>query len=548
MPWDCQTCGHHVEADSSAICPQCNAVKPSWTVVQDRTRQIVVTRARFECLRGRVPAPTGRGRPLYEPEALDPTEEARVVTKAAALALAASGLQPASLDILVVRLQPRRDVGHVDLAIEFTSAVADERGYPVPVPPYIDVPFLFVAGPEALPPDLAFAGLHVVDVTEDSERGFAPTVGVTALKQRTVELTTVAAQAPVTVHRVEPTAVRFAQGSALSLPREELEHHPLLGLVIAAGFLADHPDHRLLLVGHASPEGGDAHNRKLSRARAEGLAQLIRGERDPWVDTATNHGSLADVKAYLSYLTRERGWSCDPGPVTPVNDARAKAGVKAFQGEYNRRFEGALAEDGVCGVKTLGAIFDVLCFELDRWLDKHGTTRQALRLAEPATLGAGEAFVDHPALPAPATEENRRFVDLLLLPPALGPVAEPAAVYDHETAVLRELPVAAEPGAWEVGAFTIVTDLLPDDVEVDERYRLVAADGSFDVEQSVPVHGLVRNGGIEVEFDRVPAQARYTLTVTSAEGKVSTPFKDVPFGELHALSTRLPSEPPKFNH
>ena len=130
MPWQCKTCGQAVSTDDAPACPGCQTPKAEWTVLDGRTRQIVITRARFECLRGRVPLSTPRGAALYDPDALDATGEARVVRKAAALALARSGAQPASLDVLVVRLFPRPDANHVTLGVEFARASQVEKAFP----------------------------------------------------------------------------------------------------------------------------------------------------------------------------------------------------------------------------------------------------------------------------------------------------------------------------------------------------------------------------------------------------------------------------------
>ena len=48
MPWQCKTCGQLVATDDAPACPGCQTAKAEWTVMDGRTRQIVVTRSRFE--------------------------------------------------------------------------------------------------------------------------------------------------------------------------------------------------------------------------------------------------------------------------------------------------------------------------------------------------------------------------------------------------------------------------------------------------------------------------------------------------------------------
>ena len=42
--------------------------------------------------------------------------------------------------------------------------------------------------------------------------------------------------------------------------------------------------------------------------------------------------------------------------------------MEAFQTECNERFDASVDVDGVCGEQTLGAVFQVLRFEFERWL------------------------------------------------------------------------------------------------------------------------------------------------------------------------------------
>jgi hypothetical protein len=217
MPWICERCQLAVKRDDVQACPGCGQGKSAWTV-GGATRQLVVTTGtRLACLRGEDPSPTVLGALLYPPHALVPTAEARVVTKRVALDLAAAGQQPASLDLLVVRLFPKDALGAVTLGIEYAQRTLDEQEHKVVDAPFVDVRFLFVAGPEELPPEFTFPGLRVVDVTEsDAANGFAPGVQVSAFKRPPIELPTVAADPTTKTTRFAVRLVDEATGAPLA--------------------------------------------------------------------------------------------------------------------------------------------------------------------------------------------------------------------------------------------------------------------------------------------------------------------------------------------
>lgn len=347
------------------------------------------------------------------------------------------------------------------------------------------------------------------------------------------------------IPRLTHTHLRFSNDSALAVPAPWTNaHHPLAALARAADYLESHPGSRMVIVGHASASGSDSHNQKLSQDRADGILALMQGDGDTWVDIAKRSGSIEDVKAYLTYLKERRGWACDPGPINLDVDKATEAGVEAFQREFNIRFEGDLDEDGICGVQTLGALFQVQAFELDRWLDKLGLTTASFRADEATVLAAGSQYagvVDT----LPELESADRFVDLVIIDPnRVGSV--PMTVDRLYGGLFRfsDIPLGDATEDWEFGSLLIVTDLNTEDIDLNERYHLTAGDGSYHLEQSVTTHGIVRNGGIELEFDALPTAASYTLTVISHEGVESVAFEAVPYPGLHTLSTSLPSEMP----
>ena len=144
--------------------------------------------------------------------------------------------------------------------------------------------------------------------------------------------------------------------------------------------------------------------------------QLLADAREAWVDLAAKHGSPADVQRQLRYLARTHDWPTEPTRIDGVVDAKVEAAVSQFQAHYNSVFAGSIEVDGVIGVETLGALFDVQRAELRLQL-----AALDLEFAPPRFFGAsGVAAVGarvgaHPAIPESGSPGGQRRVDLLLI-------------------------------------------------------------------------------------------------------------------------------------
>lgn len=218
------------------------------------------------------------------------------------------------------------------------------------------------------------------------------------------------------IERIDGEGLGFAVDSALLIP---LDDHlaPAPALATALARLRRAPTLRLLLVGHASADGSAKGNDELARRRAECARHLLVGDRDAWVDLAAKHGSPADVQRLLRYLARVHDWPTEPTRVDGAMDAHVKAAVSAFQSTYNRIFDANILVDGVVGVETLGALFDVQRHEL-----RHQLT--ALEVPEDeaprwftasGTSSAGARVLAHPGIPQSQAPAGQRRVDLLLI-------------------------------------------------------------------------------------------------------------------------------------
>jgi hypothetical protein len=198
----------------------------------------------------------------------------------------------------------------------------------------------------------------------------------------------------------------------------------------------EHPARSLLLAGHSdtteTPEG----ERKLSEARASTVRHMLRGERDAWVALVREHSCAEDLPAILRWCAEARGWACAPAEEEGADPGNERA-LRAFQTSYNRNHDASIAEDGVLGPQTWGAVFDVYQQQLAQTLETDAAGLEALQgslrfCAAAESYGCGSALAVH-AGPRTEAAEYRR-TDVLFFEPGeepaaadleLGPLAEP---------------------------------------------------------------------------------------------------------------------------
>jgi peptidoglycan hydrolase-like protein with peptidoglycan-binding domain len=112
--------------------------------------------------------------------------------------------------------------------------------------------------------------------------------------------------------------------------------------------------------GFASSAGEAGPNRRLSLRRAQAVKALLDRDEAAWVELAKAHFETRDIQQFLSDLHAACGWECDPGAVDGQDGPRTKAAIESFQKECNVRYKRGLAEDGICGPKTWGAVHRVV--------------------------------------------------------------------------------------------------------------------------------------------------------------------------------------------
>jgi len=334
------------------------------------------------------------------------------------------------------------------------------------------------------------------------------------------------------VQRPTHAPLRAAPGSGLLVPAPWTDDvHPISYVLGGIHTARATDDALLLVVGHKAPSEPPA----LAAARSEAIRCLLHADAEAWVALATAHGSIRDVKAYLQYLNAMLGWSCHVDIVDETTGPATTKAVEAFQAEYNATFAREIDVDGVCGNQTLGALFEVMRFEWDRWLHKHG-------LAQADVDALDVRFFDTaalpPSLPGLAELEGEPGIDLLVVPRAALSGEEPTAELVYGSTVVRfeTFEIPREPWAWQQGPYTIVTDLLPGEPAAKEVYALRSMDGEFEAKLTLPDDAIDR-GVLELEFVAVPCDKRYELRVSVQDEGTWVLFSDVPYNELHRLAT-----------
>ncbi len=443
MPWTCPSCAVDL-TDDLARCPTCGAVKEAWTLLADRTRTLQVSRgrSRLEARRGVGEQPVRSGDAVPAQDTV-PAEVCPVLPKAALLALLARGLLPAPAQRLIARVWPRKQDRTVTLVVDLAARELLQHEAPGPegelgAEGWFEVPFVCAYGPEDLSRVQA-PGLHLVDVSDDTERGFADEVELHAVK-KSLTLPTDAVRPPTPrVGLLEVEDLCFATGRAVLFPGGWSRADGVTGLSVIAAALQHarlHPSRRLLVAGHTDARGSVAFNTVLSANRAQNVHLYLTGQREAWAAHCQQQFEVADLQAILKWVDFTFEWGCDPGPVDGMWGSGSSAARDAFRARYDQEYGGSLGQGGEQSEADWAALFDLYDVELARKLkatpDKLAALRAGLRTCEPPTLACSEHWPT--ARPGAGGDDaaNRR-VDVLFFEehdlPALPGEPPGAAIY-----------------------------------------------------------------------------------------------------------------------
>lgn len=418
-----------------------------------------------------------------------PTERASTLTKARALELSEAGDQPDPADLLFVKLRPspggpwrlslridfsRGEALARELELEVERADLDESGR-------LTMAFLCVYGPESAS-GIAFDLVHVLDVSEGSELGHAPSLSLSCPGSEPVPVQLGAGEGPPpnkVLELIELEDALFRTNSAVVLPGGTNPEgaggdpgaSPPGGVGVAAvalRHLESHPSKRLLVAGHTDTVGSEDFNEDLSLERARAGASVVLGERERFVSLAQGRHKTADYQQILAWIAETFAYDCDPGAVDGVHGAQTARGLRGFQQAYNDdQLAGnpsgeALVVDGLLGPKTWGALFDLYekGLRAELGVDAAGLAqlRAQVQTLDPAAVGCSEHHpIEGLGQDDYRSQANRR-VELLFFDPGEEPAlachagggCDPAAcdLYRGDDYERRHLPAQGNAKGW----------------------------------------------------------------------------------------------------
>lgn len=499
MAWTCgnPSCGALVAVDTLKVCPACEQEKQAWTLQADQTRTLTVgvPRARLFCLRGEAHprADGGVGAPGVAWRA---TQEVTTLPKALALGLASRGLLPDPHDLWQARMLPASadSTWALTLTIPRQARALEEQVLDFERRPddldedgAFTACFLCVHGPEAADA-IAFPGIHVLDVTDDTELGHAPRVEVKGFRRRqpiSLALVARAADEPP-----GPEAVRaLLRGLHFETDKAFLLPSAMRGIGQLKRVLAARARTALLVVGHTDTTGSPEHNRALSDERARSMLQFLRDDVDGWLalygtPTSSKPWGRREDQLMLSALPGGGAPPLYPGAPTGHDDAPTAAATRAFQRWSNAARGTTLDDDGVLGPLTRREL-------IAAYMELDGQTLAPDTVT--ATHGCGEFHPEAPTADGEASEANRR-AELFLFPGAVDPAPQ----------VRCPAPGCAEYARWRERATTTI-DLSQDPAEAS--FVVTEAGGARPLEDAT-----VELTGLERRADRTDARGLVRFT------------------------------------
>lgn len=236
---------------------------------------------------------------------------------------------------------------------------------------------------------------------------------------------------------LEMEDVHFHLDSAVLLPDFQLtadshadapDHVTGIAVLRACLLHAKESTDRLLIAGHADPSGDASHNQQLSKQRADNVFYALTGDRDNWAASCQARHKVEDYQQILKWVAQIWEWDCDPGEVDNSLGPMTRDAIQEFQENYNLDFSGSIAEDGVVGLETWGAFFDVYMEVLKLILETDdaglAAYRQQLKFVDSnrSTVGCGENFpIEGPRKGVYRSQLDRR-VELIFFTPDQLPI------------------------------------------------------------------------------------------------------------------------------
>lgn len=320
----------------------------------------------------------------------------------------------------------------------------------------------------------------------------------------------------------------------------------------------EHPDRRILVVGHTDTTGSETYNVELSEKRADSLVFLLLGLREEWAKITHEKHRVDDIQKILQWVHRWRGWDCDPGPIDDREGPRTKKATEDFQKTYNREFGASISVDGIVGKQTWRAIFDLyiktLAERLATTIAGLAEFRARLRFLDDArkAVGCGEYWPIEERRRNDYRSETNRRVEILFVETGQEPRTDCHAgrsqcdpnrceLYNPKT--YRFVPIRCD-ASCVTSVFDVFFELSESGGTLEDRLRLVSEDGVYDRTLSrtdaQPEGERLRR----IRFTEVPVGKRYTLFHLMVEGAPVVVFYSIPFERLNDFGDPTPE--PEF--
>ncbi len=290
----------------------------------------------------------------------------------------------------------------------------------------------------------------------------------------------------------------FSFGSAVVLPQPpprtsadfvpsadaDSQRLPLLPTIFAVKAVFDlareHPNRKILVVGHTDTVGSEQANLRLSEQRAKNVHCLLAGDRDGWARACERHTPL-DVQVVLDWATRAHGFGCSPGAIDGVVGPKTERARERFRKRYNSRMSGNLRADVAWGEADWKAVFDLYERSIARVAGVESSelprARAGLVFYDPPTLACGERWpLINLRIDNLRSAENRR-VDVVLVEdkphPDLARESPPGKSFYSHSLLFRKTVPDTTPDVVELRLLSTDDHPIP-----EAEYALHLADGS----------------------------------------------------------------------
>jgi hypothetical protein len=160
----------------------------------------------------------------------------------------------------------------------------------------------------------------------------------------------------IPVNVLEMEDVCYHEGSALLFPdnpsgskegsssgQEQKQTGGVAALSLVFRQFEEDPNKRLLIAGHDDTVGKVKDSFIISRKRAEGILNLLKGDENAWSDHAFDGHTIKDCQQIMKYFHHEKGWDCDPGAIDGIWGKKTESATEIF-------FE-SLEKSGFCKKK-----------------------------------------------------------------------------------------------------------------------------------------------------------------------------------------------------